>query len=104
MKMKFHSPEYEAKILSRLALLGIPELKNVRQLNELPGNYINLECTLPNGCKGKILDDKKTYLAAQVEIPDCERCYGIAADEKEIAVYQYGCNGTDAVLVLWCVI
>lgn len=102
--MSTYSTETGKKILAILARTGISELLEIDKLNELPGDYINLECTLPNGCTGKILDDKKTYLAAQVEIPGKERCYGVAADEKQIAVYQYGCNGTDAVLYFWTII
>lgn len=89
------------KILRRLHLLGIPELTTVQALNELPGSYINLECRLPNGQTAKILDDTKTYSATQVERADSKRCYGVAADDGQIAVYEYGCNGTDAVLVAW---
>ncbi len=89
------------KILDRLQRLGIPELAALHALNVLPGSYINLECRLPNGATGKILDDGRTYYAAQAEKPGCDRCYGVAADAEQIAVYEYGCNGADAVLVAW---
>ncbi len=88
-------------ILQRLHALGIPELTAVQSLNLLNGDYINLECRLPNGAIGKFLDDDKTYYATQVEKTGSDRCYGVAADEQQIAVYEYGCNGTDAVLVAW---
>ncbi|MDD4538551.1 MAG: hypothetical protein PHT80_06010 [Lentisphaeria bacterium] len=89
------------KILRRLHSLGIAELTTVQALNDLPGSYINLECRLPNGQTAKILDDTKTYLAIQVERTGNERCYGVAADDAQIAVYEYGCNGADAILVAW---
>lgn len=89
------------KILQRLHTLGIPELTRVQALNDLPGSYINLACRLPNGQTAKILDDSKSYAATQVERTDNERCYGVAADDGQIAVYEYGCNGADAVLVAW---
>ena len=89
------------KILQRLNSIGIPELAGLRKLNELSGSYINLECRLPNGKTGKILDDDKTYFGAQCERPGSDRCYGVAADETQIAIYEYGCNGTDAELILW---
>lgn len=88
-------------ILRRLHALGIPELVAVRSLNLLNGDYINLECRLPNGVIAKLLDDSKTYYANQVEKNGSDRCYGVAADEQQIAVYEYGSNGTDAVLVAW---
>ena len=91
----------ERKIIERLHRLGIEELKTVEKLNELKGDFINLECRWPNGATGKILDDTKSYLAAQVERPGQERCYGVAADEQQIAVFEYGCGGRDAELVVW---
>ncbi len=89
------------KIIAGIRSLGIPELTGVEYLNELNGDYINLECVLPNGETGKILDDNKKYWATQVEIPGSEKCYGIAADERMIAVFRYGCGGTDSELVAW---
>ncbi len=89
------------KIIARLKTLGIPEFTGVEELDELNGDYINLESVLPNGEIGKILDDNKKYWATQVEIPGSEKCYGIAANERMIAVYRYGCGGSDSELVLW---
>lgn len=91
----------DEKIISRLKALGIPELENINSLNELNGDYINLESLLPNGKTGKILEDNKKYLAAQIEISNSEECYGIAADETMIAVFRYGCGGKDSKLVAW---
>ncbi len=88
-------------ILQRIHTLGIPELTAISTLNLLNGDYINLECRLPNGDMRKLLNDDKTYYATQVEKIGSDRCYGVAADEQQIAVYEYGCNGADAVLVAW---
>ncbi len=89
------------EIIARIKALGIPELTAVEQLDELNGDYINLESVLPNGKTGKILDDHKKYWATQVEILGSEKCYGIAADEAMIAVYRYGCGGSDSELIAW---
>ncbi len=89
------------KIISRIRTLGIKELMSVEHLEELNGDYINLESILPNGKTGKILNDEKKYLATQVEIPGSEKCYGIAADENMIAIYKYGCAGKDSELIAW---
>ena len=88
-------------ILQKIHELPIPALREITVLNELPGSYLNLECTLPNGQKARVLEDGRTYYAAQVERPGNPRCYGVAADETQIAVFEYGCNGADAQLVLW---
>ena len=91
----------KAKIIDRLHNSGIEELKSVVSLNELRGDYINLECKWPNGAVGKILDDGKKYYAIQVERSGSDRCFGVEADEKQIAVFSYGCEGRDAELVMW---
>ncbi len=80
---------------------GIAELKTVQSLDRLDGSYLNLECEWPNGKTGRILDDAQKYYACQVEISGSEKCYGVAANAHMIAVYRYGCNGTDAELILW---
>ena len=89
------------KILERLHSLGNPELTEVTSLNELGGSFVNMDCTFPNGLSGKILDDNKKYYGTQVEKKNSERCYGVAADDNQIAVYEYGCNGIDAELIVW---
>ena len=89
------------KIIDRLHNCGIEELKSVASLKVLNGDYINLECRWPNGAVGKILSDTKRYYATQVEREGSDRCFGIAADENQIAVFTYGCGGKDAELVLW---
>lgn len=91
----------EEKILARLHTLGIPELLEIRTLNTLNGDYINLLCEFPNGEFGKILQDTHIYYANQVDKEDGDRCYGIASDGKQLAVYAYGCGGKDAKLQAW---
>lgn len=84
----------------RLTLAG-NEFENFNSLNLMDGNYLNIECTLPNGDKTKILDNDTQYYAKQIDIEGSDKCYGVAANEKFIAVYKYGCNGENAELVLW---
>lgn len=91
----------EKKLIQIIKNLGIQELEGLETLNLLDGNYLNLECILPNGKTGKILDDTKTYYACQVHMEETDKCYGVAADDTMLAVYRYGCNGTDAELVIW---
>ena len=81
----------EQFLLEKIKKLGIKEFENFNSLNLMDGNYLNIECILPNGEKTKILDNDTQYYA----------CYGVAANEKFIAVYKYGCNGENAELVLW---
>ena len=78
----------EKELLEEFWALGLEELKTVMQLYELKGDFINLDCRLPNGQTAKLLDDEK-------------RCYGLAADEGQLVVYEYGNGGADAELVVW---
>lgn len=89
------------KIIAELTEINIPELKSIEDLNILKGDYINLECQLPNGEKRKILDDNRQYYCTEVSINCSEKCYGVAADEGQIAIFKYGCKGVDAELVCW---
>lgn len=91
----------EEKILHRLHTLGIAELTEIQTLNRLNGDYINLLCELPNGQFGKILQDNCIYYANQIDKKSDDRCYGIASDGKQLAVYEYGCEGKDAKLIAW---
>ena len=91
----------EQKILFRLHTPGIPELQKIQSLNKLNGDYINLLCELPNGQNGKILDDNRIYFANQIDKTSDDRCYGVASDGEQLAVYEYGCDGKDAKLVVW---
>lgn len=91
----------EQEILTRLHTLGISELKKIKSLNRLNGDYINLLCTLPNGEQRKILNDSCIYYASQIDKENDDRCYGIASDGKQLAVYEYGCDGANAELKLW---
>ena len=87
-------------LLRKVRELDIKELKDLECLNELKGDYINLELKLPNGTFAKLLNDNKMYFGNQVERNGTDRCYGIAADENQILICEYGCNGSDAELVM----
>lgn len=91
----------EERLLEHISKLGIQELGHITQLHRLKGDFINLKCRLPNGKEAKILDDEKMYYGAEICKTDSDRCYGVAADENQLVIYEYGNGGSDAVLVLW---
>lgn len=74
----------EKELLEEFWALGLEELKTVMQLYELKGDFINLDCRLPNGQTAKLLDDEKRYYGAEVCKRGSERCYGLAADEGRL--------------------
>lgn len=97
---------YEAFLALKQALvaeinaLGIPAL-HVEDLNLLPGEFVNLEYSLPSGQKVKLLADGNVYLGNQIEISGSERCYGVVADDTYLLVCEYGCGGSDPQILLY---
>ena len=93
--------EFKHKLIQELnALLGIEGLPTVESLNVLPGEFVNLEYTLPGGEKAKFLDDKQTYLGSQLE-SDFGRCFGIVASMDFLLVCSYEENGENPELVIY---
>lgn len=86
------------RVIKILKSLEIKELRDVEELWELPGAYVNMESKLLDGSQGKVLEDDKMYLCCQVEINE-EECYGVAADESKIVIYRYKNEGEDSIIV-----
>ena len=80
-----------------LSTEGLPEVKD---LNVLSGEFINMEYTLPSGEKAKFLDDNATYLGSQLEGAN-GKCYGIAANMDFLLICSYEENGENPELVMY---
>ena len=80
-------------------LLQIEGLPKLEDLNVLPGEFVNLEYTLPNGETVKFLDDAQTYLGSQLEGES--KCYGIVANRDFLLVCSYEENGENPELVIY---
>ena len=92
--------EFKEQLINELnALLHIEGLPKVENLNVLPGEFVNMEYTLPNGQKVKFLDDKQTYLGSQLEGET--KCYGIVANMDFLLVCTYEENGENPELVIY---
>ena len=92
--------EFKEQLINEFnTLLHIEGLPKVENLNVLPGEFVNMEYTLPNGEKVKFLDDKQTYLGSQLEGET--RCYGIAANMDFLLVCSYEENGENPELVIY---
>lgn len=76
----------------------MPELK---KLYGHKGDFVNLECELPNGKTAKILDDSKMYYVAELPKENSERCFGLVTDKKQLAVFEYSEGGKDSQLIIW---
>ena len=92
---------YKTRLIEEFNSLKIADMPVIKTLCQLSGAYINLEYTLSNGQKVKLLDDTKIYLGYQVEKANCDRCYGLAADDNYLLVCEYGCNGKDPEIIVY---
>lgn len=92
---------YKNRLIEEFNALGISDMPTITTLCQLSGAYVNLEYTLPNGEKIKLLDDTNIYLGYQVEKENSERCYGLVADNNYLLVCEYGCNGAEAEIVVY---
>ncbi len=85
--------------INNMHIEGMPEVKS---LNALVGNFINLEYRLPSGKNVKFLDDRATYLGTQLEDKlGGDRCFGIAANMDFILVCTYEENGENPELIAY---
>lgn len=92
---------YKKRLLEEFNALGIVDMPPVTDLCQLNGAYVNLEYTLSNGEKMKLLDNSKVYLGCQIEKPDSDRCYGLVADNDYLLVCEYGCNGAESEIIVY---
>ena len=93
--------EFKRQLIDELnTLLNIEGLPKVEKLNVLPGEFVNMEYTLPNGEKVKFLDDKQTYLGSQLE-SDFGICFGIVANMDFLLICSYEENGENPELVIY---
>lgn len=92
---------YRKRLMEEFNTLGIPDMPTITTLCQLNGAYVNLEYTLPNGEKMRLLDDRKIYLGYQVEKADSDRCYGLVADNDYLLVCEYGCNGAEPEIIVY---
>lgn len=89
------------ELIKKFNELGIKDMARVTELYELKGDYINLQYTLPSGQTIKLWDDKKLYYGAEICKENCDRCYGLTADDKYLLVCEYGADGSDAEIVVF---
>lgn len=88
-------------LIEEFNALGIPGMPEVTDLNMLPGSFINLAYSLPNGQKVQLLEDEKLYFGNQLEKAGSARCYGVAADEAHLLVCEYGEGGSGPEIILY---
>lgn len=94
--------EFKKQIISEInELLTIEGLPEVKELNLLPGSFVNLEYRLPGGQMVKFLDDNASYLGSQLESDFGTLCFGIVANMDFILVCTYEENGENPELIIY---
>lgn len=94
--------QFKQQLVDEFNALHIDGLPPVEGLNVLTGSYINLEYTLPNGTKVKLLDDNATYLGNELPCTyGGTRCFGLTASMQFLLVCTYETNGANPELVLY---
>lgn len=91
----------KAELIKEINSLKIPGLSKIKELFALNGSFVNMEYSLSNGQKVKLLDDHDIYLGNQLPKKDSDRCYGIAANNTHILICEYGENGKDPEIVIY---
>ena len=91
----------KAALIRMFNELKIADMAKVVELNELSGDFINLEYKMPSGQIIKLWDDRKTYYGAEISKKNSDRCYGLTADENYLLVCEYGNGGSDAEIVIY---
>ena len=89
------------ELICRFNALHVDGMAEITDLNLLPGSYINLEYTLPNGQKVKLLKDEATYHANQSHHQGTHRCYGLVAGEGYLLVCEYDDGGENPEIVVY---
>lgn len=94
--------EFKKQIINEFnTFMRVEGLPMVESLNVLPGAFVNLEYTMPNGEKVKLLDDNAAYLGNQLESEFGGRCFGIVANMDFLLVCTYEENGENPELVMY---
>ena len=96
---------FKKSLIDEFNSLNIEGMPKIDELYPLNGEFVNLEYTLPNHEKVKLLDDKEIYLGNQVECKfnenDSQKCFGLIANTSFIMVCEYEENGINPEIVIY---
>lgn len=87
-------------LIEEINTLKIEQL-SVSELFLLNGSNVNLEYSLPNGKKTKLLNDEDIYLGNQIVKIGSDQYYGIVANEDFILVCEYDNDYSNPEIVLY---
>ena len=83
---------FKNQLIDEFNSLNIEGMTKVEELYPLNGSFINLEYTLPNGKKTKLLNDNEIYLGNQIECElddEINFCFGVVSNTNFLLVCKY---------------
>ena len=102
-KSKYESLKKE--LLCDFNSLNIDGMPKIEELYPLHGKFVNMEYSLPNGKKIKLLNDNEAYLGNQVEClfnnKDMKKYFGILANMNVLLVCEYRDNVSDPEIIVY---
>ncbi len=94
--------EFKKVLIDELNSLKIEGMPTINELYPLNGKFVNLEYTLPNNKKVKLLDDNDIYLGNQLKCEfDNEKCFGVLANMNFLLVCEYGDDGNNSEVIIY---
>ena len=93
------------QIIEEFNSLNIEGMPKIKDLYILHGSFVNLEYTLPNNDKVKLLDDNEVYVGNQVECDfndgKVKKCFGLVGNMNFLLVCEYGENGSNPEIIIY---
>ena len=106
--IELSNKEYETfkkQLIDEFNSLKIDGMPKIKELYPLNGSYVNLEYSLPNNSKIKLLNDNETYLGTQVECifndKEMKKCFGLLANMNFLLVSEYEENGVNPEIIIY---
>ena len=93
------------ELIKEFNSLNIEGISKIEELYPLNGAFVNLEYTLPNGSKIKLLNDDEIYLGNQLECifndDEIKKCIGVVSNMNFLLVCEYEENGANPELLIY---
>lgn len=97
--------EIKKEIINEFNSLNIVGMPNIEELYPLHGADVNIEYSLPNRGKVKLLYDDEAYLGNQVECvfntEEAKKYFGLIANTNFMLVCEYEENGKNPEIIIY---
>ncbi len=93
------------QLIDEFKSLDIDGMNEIKMLYPLNGLHVNLEYTLPNGQRTKLLNDDEIYLGNQLECmfndAEVKKYFGLVANMNFLLVCEYEENGKNPEIIIY---